>query len=256
MGLFRRLWHVLAGKGEQKVREVEWHNPETVYDRALERKKKQAGQFLEAVAAYGAAIANRQDHLRRNLERLGKVELQLRVAINKKDREKGPKLLQFKESLQGMVDTEASHLERDQQQLFGLREKLHKAKFDLENFETQRHCEVAQINALQARNAAQELYSNIFAQDEDPALVAVRKRLATEYQQTILVDELNGVFTGPESPAGLEAYQAAFDSLCDGARNALPPANVEPSASNLPRTLLLEKKSRNGNSSYGNLSAS
>jgi phage shock protein A len=233
LNLFKRIWNLVTGRTSAKVLNAEWQHPEVVYERALASKRRVFRELLQAIAGYESAVASRQRQLQAILAKLGAAEDHLRAALRKQDRLNGPRFLQQRDQLQSSANTESARLEQDRRSLEKLRGKLAESKAALEQFEMDRHREIAEIKAIKARNQAVDATQALFGRDEDAALVALRERLDVEQRELRIVDELLGESDSDRNHE-LANYRDQFADLCGGAVHLLPAVNEVPVKSAKP----------------------
>ena len=215
MNILQRTWNLLVGKTERKLEDLEWNNPEVVYDKALAKKRQYLEELLDAVAQFETSVsASRAKMAKLNMER-EKLEKSLRGAMKNESMQDGPTIVRLLEEREKEITEHRALLEKDEKDLHGIKRELKQAHAEVERFKGERDRELAKIKALKTKEQVEQALSGIGEAPEMQSLARLRERQKKEEKRRELFRELNESKI-LDAERTEDEYVEKFRNLCKG----------------------------------------
>ena len=215
MNILRRTWNLIVGKTERKLEDLEWNNPEVVYDKALAKKRQCFEELLGAVAQYETSVSASRDKMAKlNLDREN-LEKSLRGAMENESIKDGPAIVKLLEEKEKEITEHRTLLEEDEKDLLGIKRELKEAHAEVERFKGERDRELAKIKALKTKEQVEQALSGIGEAPELQSLARLRERQKKEEKRRELFRELNESKT-LDTERTEDEYVEKFRNLCKG----------------------------------------
>jgi len=230
MSTVGRVFTVIRGIFDKRVRDLEWKHPEAVYESAINKRQAHFHKAAEALAGVIASEKRQKQDLTENIRKLEQVEKALEHAITNEDRQRGPQLTKVRRELESNIEADRQKLQETSQTVRELQGTLGQIEKDVKNLKAERADAIAKIRMLQARHDVDALES-FGSIEEDKALNGLRERIQ---QQEIKQDVLKNA-RASDTVTEDAINDAEFEALCqqkrpagnprhDGSRGAIPTA--------------------------------
>jgi phage shock protein A len=213
MNILNRTWNLIMGKTERKLEDLEWNNPEVVYDNALAKKRQCFEELLDAVAQFETSVsASREKMAKLNLDR-EQLENALRGARATESMKDGPAIVKLLEKKEEEISEHRALLEQDEKDLQGIKAELEQAHAEVERFEAESDRELAKIKALKTKEQVEQALAGIGKEPELQSLARLRDRQKKEENRLKLFRELNESKT-LNTERTEDEYVEKFRNLC------------------------------------------
>jgi phage shock protein A len=205
----------MVGKTERKLEDLEWNNPEVVYDKALAKKRQYFDELLDAVSQFETSVSASRDKMAKlNLKR-EKLEKSLRGAMENESIQDGPTIVRLLEQTEKEITEHRALLDKDEKDLHGIKRELKEAHAEVERFKGERDRELAKIKALKTKEQVEQALSGIGEAPEMQSLARLRERQKKEERRSELFRELNESKI-LDTERTEDEYVEKFRNLCKG----------------------------------------
>ena len=219
MNIIKRIFNLITGLLTGIVKAFESKHPQTVFDNALQKRRKKLSDLVDAIANFKVAVDESKERLQAQIVKLQETESMLRDAVVMKDEARGPQLHAKAKQLAKIIEAESTQLEENEKALQDAQLQLKETKLDLERFETEGRRKIAEGELETTKIELIEKWDDPRNSPEEQALASIHEHYRAQKARQEILQNLHDE-NRQTAEMQNRAHLADFRQLCreqDGA---------------------------------------